>query len=109
MARFPVSWRVFLAVQTIAIISAVACGQVAGPVGKLLWSAGFLLLLPGNITAAPAIEAFVWDTHVPLKAVTVIGVLAAVLTNALVWWMILAAIRHLMGRIGFTPAGRSIC
>lgn len=107
MIHIPVRWRVFLATQACAVICGVLCWCLTGWLGKVLWSAGFLLLLPGNVTVAPAIEDLVWNAHIPLKAVTMIGVVAAILTNALVWWVVLAAIRHLLGRIRFTPARRS--
>ncbi len=84
------AWVVFGIWQLIGIV----CGQQVGhPAqwGAQLWAISFLGLLPGNVTAAYIVERSLWMTGVTLRQMSLLEILAAVLINGILWFLIATA------------------
>ncbi len=94
MAKVSLGWRIFIAIELVAVFSWAAWGFIAmSIVGKYLWVAQFLLLMPGNLTGAPAVENLLW-LHASLTTIGIAELVSSIAVNALVWLLLLATARR---------------
>jgi len=66
--------------------------------GPFLWCTAFIALFPGNIAAAFLIEKFFWNTGLSLRAMSITEIPLLVVFNAVLWFVVIGAIRWLAGR-----------
>jgi hypothetical protein len=94
MKKLSRAWKLFLAIQTIGLTclfgSSVTGASAFTPV---LWSVGYVLLLPGDAWPAALVEKALWLG--PLSNVIVpLELLVAVLANAALWFIVLFVVRR---------------
>jgi hypothetical protein len=97
MKKFSLWWRLFIVVQSTGLICLFASSvSGTGRLTMVLWGTSFVLLLPGNNWPAGVIEKALWTG--PLSAhILPIELIAAVLANAVVWY-VLGSIGRLIWR-----------
>lgn len=73
--------------------------QVRSPmIGPVLWSLGFLLLLPGNLISNWAAGALLWHAHISEGLFDGVRLLGAIVVNSMVWMAITLAVRGIKSR-----------
>lgn len=105
MAKISIGWRVFIAIESIAVVSWTTWGLFSNSmIGQFLWGTQLILLMPGNITAAPLIERALWWPHTSLSLLTIgIAELAvSILANAVIWFVLLLVFRRIKGLYALT-------
>lgn len=75
---------VFIAVQAIGEVCFWTSPHVMSSVGRYVWAAGFVLLLPGNQLAAMVIETLFWP-RLSQSTMSLVAVPVEILINAVVW------------------------
>ena len=97
MPRVSLGWKVFIAIQLIALIAIVLCRSFPySPAAPALWSAQFLLLLPGDWKPAEWVEHLLWSSGLSPTTIAVAALAGAIAANALCWWLLLLAVRFVM-------------
>ena len=87
--RLSLGWRIFAGIEIIAVLCWSMAGLFRSVVGPFMWGTQFLLLMPGNITAAPVVEHLLWQSGLSLRAIAVAALGGALVVNALVWSLLL--------------------
>ena len=90
-------WLIFLAVQTLGEVCAWMAGHFLSALGPGLWVAGWLLLLPGNITGALVVEKLLWMSRLTILQLMIVSVPIELATNAAVWLLCARVCRYACG------------
>jgi Kef-type K+ transport system membrane component KefB len=99
MSKISKGWWAFIVIEIVAVISCLTWQFFTTPfLGKALWIAQFFLLMPGSITIAPVVEKALWNTGLSLTAIGVAEIVASVVTNAVLWFLLLEIVRRLRRR-----------
>jgi hypothetical protein len=64
--------------------------------GPFLWGTAFIVLFPGNLTAALLIEKLFWNTGLSLRAISIIEIPFLVGFNAALWFVVVGTIKWLL-------------
>jgi len=86
---------VFVAVQLIGLACAWFWHHPYSGASSFLWGVSFVGLLPGNLLGDLLVEKLFWQSHLPTDLLMVV---ATVLINALVWFVVVKSCRKLFGR-----------
>jgi hypothetical protein len=95
MSHMTPAWRIFLALETVAVLSSAISGLFQGALGPFLWAVGFILTLPGTLVLSPSVEHLLWGTHLGLRAISIASMLSAVAMNV----MLFAAVTWAIGKV----------
>ena len=97
MHRVSLGWKIFIAIQSVALIAMLLCRVfLYSPAGPALWATQFFLLLPGDCWPAAWIEHLLWSSGLSVTAIGIIEIVAAIAANALCWWLLLLVVRFVM-------------
>jgi hypothetical protein len=91
-------WLFFLVLQATgvgALLGSSIAGQ--GKSAVFLWSYGFVALLPGDTWPAAAVEHLLWQGPLS-KAILPLELAATVIANAVLWFILLRAVRSFRNR-----------
>jgi hypothetical protein len=69
-----------------------------------LWGTGFVLLFPGDLLSAWMMEKLFWHSRLSLASTNVISAVLMVAINAIIWWLVLKAVKVIRARL-FTHSG----
>ncbi len=98
MPQLRLAWRVFLAVEAVAVLASATSGVFQNSVGVFLWGTGFVLTLPGTVLVGPLVESALWSGRLGLRSIYALELLAAVAANAVLWACGLWVIRKVRAR-----------
>ena len=87
-------WRLFLLLESIALVAAATYGLILSQLGPFLWTVQLVLLLPGSLLAGPVVEHSLWQTGVGLRTIGILEVLSSAAVNAVLLWAGLFVVRQ---------------
>jgi hypothetical protein len=95
MSKVSLGWRIFIGIETVAVVSWFGWELVtASKLGEAMWVAQLILLMPGNITATPVIEHLLWNSSLSLTAIGLAELVGSLVVNAVLWFLLLSMIRR---------------
>jgi hypothetical protein len=107
MTRLLRRWgAVYCAVQLGGLAAMWLWPHTRGAAG-FLWGAALIALFPGNILSTTLIEKLFWETSLSSTAMLAIELPLILGINALLWLIVLATIRKLLGQRSTHASNRS--
>ena len=89
---------VFALVQSVGIACSWLWPYAPSDVGVVLWGTGLVLLIPGNFVASWIVEDAFWRSGLSLTSMGVLSTLLLFVINALLWFALVKAFRHIRAR-----------
>ena len=89
---------VFIVSQLVGIALSALWQQFPADIGMALWCAALILLVPGNFLAAWIVEKALWQRGLSLTSLWVLSSILLFAFNALVWFLLMKAFRHIRAR-----------
>jgi hypothetical protein len=91
---------VFVVVQVLGIACSWFWNHPTSGISSLLWGTALVVLFPGNILSAWAVEALLWKSHLSLPLMGFISTVLTVTINAVVWWVVVKGTQAVHARFG---------
>jgi hypothetical protein len=91
---------VFIVLQLVGIALSALWQKFPADIGMALWCAALILLIPGNFLAAWIVEKALWQRGLSLTVLWVLSSALLFAFNALLWFMLMKAFRHIRARWG---------
>jgi len=96
---------IFVAVQIVGLACSWFSHHPYSSASSFLWGVGFISLLPGNVLGSWLVETL--GIHLSSSVTDLLTVVAVVVTNAAIWFVVVAICRKLFGRRSGASASRT--
>lgn len=93
-----IAWIIFAIVQSVGEICFWSWEHFQS-VGRWLFAIWFVIMMPGNFLGRLAIEMVFWTEHLSITQVRVIGSIAEIACNAVIWLLAATAFRLARNRL----------
>ena len=89
---------VFLVVQFVGLACLALWQHVPSAVGMGMWGTALILMFPGNFLGGWLIEKLFWQGPLSLTGIGILSAVAAVVINAILWFVVVKVLRLIFGR-----------
>jgi hypothetical protein len=91
-------WIVFVIVQLVGIACMALWQRFPSALGVAMWGTAMFLMFPGNFLGGWLIEKLFWQGPLSLVGIGVLSVVAAVVINAILWFVVVKVCRSIFRR-----------